>query len=68
MKISGLKDGVLYKPKMSHIPFLMQVLEVVFQFRWENYTHQQFYNLNLDLHKTTYHSRFYIGFFETYYS
>ena len=29
----------------------MQVLEVVFQFRWENYTHQQFYNLNLDLHK-----------------
>ena len=40
---------------------LMQVLEVVFQYQWENSTYWQFYNLNLDFRQTTDRHRFCFG-------
>ena len=40
---------------------LMQVLEVVFQYHWENSTYWQFYNLNLGFRQTADRHRFCFG-------
>ena len=68
-KVSALvTSDIRISVRVAIFFLLMEVLELVFQCRWENYAYSQFYNLILDLNKVTDHHRFCFGLSKTYFS